>query len=264
MSAGEEERAREDLLQEAPIVAFRLDAALRITAWNDFMGRLFGCAREQAIGRQVTEIIVTEAGVADWDALLRSPSGTRRVWPTQDLAGRPLRVAFIVQPLAGGGGAMIFGRDLTAEHAAEQARRELIERQQRALRQLGTPIIEVWERVLALPIIGAVDDVRAGEIMETLLASIVRVRARFAILDLTGVGEIDASTAGHLVALVRAIRLLGAEGILTGLSPLVADALVHLGVELAGLTVRASLREALRHCIPRLGQPPSGSIERPR
>lgn len=252
MSEGEESEP-DALLKEAPIVAFRLDAALRIAAWNDLMVRLFACPRERSLGRRVDEIIVTELGIAGWRELVASPSGTRMVWPTRDLAGKPLRVAFIVHPRPGGA-AMMFGRDLTAEHAAEQARKRLIEDQQRTLRQLGTPIIEVWERIVALPIIGAVDDVRASEIMEALLATIVRARARFAILDLTGVGELDASTAQHLVALIRAVRLLGAEGVLTGVSPAIAETMVKLGVEVGGLVVRATLREALQRCIPRLGR----------
>lgn len=129
-----------------------------------------------------------------------------------------------------------------------------IEAQQRTIRALSTPIVEVWDRILTLPILGAVDAARAAELMDGLLQAVTRTRARFAILDLTGVQEIDAATAGHLLGLVRAIRLLGAEGVLTGVSPDIARAVVDLGLDLAGLVVRASLREALRHCLARPGR----------
>ncbi len=129
-----------------------------------------------------------------------------------------------------------------------------IEAQQRTIRELSTPIVEVWDRVLTLPILGIVDAERASGIMDNLLQAVTRVRARFAILDLTGVEQIDTATAGHLIGLVRAIRLLGAEGIITGVRPSIAQTIVDLGVDLHGLLVRASLREALVHCIGQLAR----------
>jgi rsbT co-antagonist protein RsbR len=133
-----------------------------------------------------------------------------------------------------------------------QAKLDLIERQQRAIREMLTPIIEVWDRVLTLPLVGLVDSVRTAEIMENLLQAVVRTRARFAVLDLTGVDVVDTGTASHVLGLIRAIRLLGAEGILTGIHPGIAHTIVSLGIDLRGLEVRASLREALEHCITRL------------
>lgn len=131
-----------------------------------------------------------------------------------------------------------------------------IEAQQRTIRELSTPIVEVWDRVLTLPILGMVDAVRASEIMDNLLQAITRVRARFAIIDLTGVKEIDTATASYLIGLVRAIRLLGAEGVVTGVHPNIAQTIVDLNVDLHDLIVRASLREALMHCIGQLATRP--------
>lgn len=130
-----------------------------------------------------------------------------------------------------------------------QGKLDLIERQQRAIRELSTPIIEVWDRILTLPIVGLVDSTRTAEIMENLLEAVVRYRARYAILDLTGVEVVDTSTASHILGLIRTIRLLGAEGILTGIHPSIAQTIVTLGVDLSGLIVRSTLREALQHCI---------------
>ncbi|WP_434426034.1 PAS domain-containing protein [Nannocystis pusilla] len=133
-----------------------------------------------------------------------------------------------------------------------QTRLEQIERQQQAIRELSTPIIEVWDHVLTLPIIGLVDSVRTAEIMDSLLQAVARSRARFAILDMTGVDVVDTGTASHLLGLIRAIRLLGAEGILTGIHPNIAQTVVALGVDLSGLVVRSTLREALRYCIAQM------------
>jgi rsbT co-antagonist protein RsbR len=116
---------------------------------------------------------------------------------------------------------------------------------------MSTPIIEVWDGVLTLPILGLVDSVRTAEIMDGLLQAVTRVRARFAILDMTGVDVIDTSTAGHLLGLIRAIRLLGAEGIITGIHPNIAQTMVSLDVDLSNIKVHANLREALKYCIAR-------------
>ncbi|MDC0673173.1 STAS domain-containing protein [Nannocystis radixulma] len=135
-----------------------------------------------------------------------------------------------------------------------RAKLELIERQQEVIRELSTPIIEVWDGVLTLPIVGLVDSVRTAEIMDNLLTTVARTRARYAILDLTGVEVVDTGTAGHLIGMIQAIRLLGAEGILTGIHPTIAQTIVALGVDLARVAVFAKLRDALKHCIVQMGQ----------
>ena len=145
--------------------------------------------------------------------------------------------------------------NVTEQKRGEQelrARLLQIEAQQRTIRELSTPIIEVWDRILTLPLLGMVDTDRASEIMESLLQAITAKRARFAILDLTGVQEIDTATAGHLLGLVRAIRLLGAEGVISGIHPNIAQTIVNLGVDLPSLIVHANLRGALGYCITRL------------
>jgi len=162
-------------------------------------------------------------------------------------------------PVRGDGGAIelmvALSLNVTEQREGEKALREKllqIEQQQQVIRELSTPIIEVWDRVLTVPIIGMIDSGRATELMDNLLQAVAKTRARFAILDLTGVEEVDTGTAGHLLALVRAVRLLGAEGVITGIHPNIAQTIVTLGLETAALTVRATLREALGHCIAQM------------
>lgn len=133
-----------------------------------------------------------------------------------------------------------------------QEKLQLIERQQETIRELSTPIIEVWDGVLTLPIVGLIDSVRTAELMNNLLESITRTRARFAILDLTGVEVVDTSTASHLIGLVSAIRLLGADGVLTGIHPNIAQTIVSIGVDLSRVRVFAKLRDALKYCISQM------------
>ncbi|MEO7596161.1 MAG: STAS domain-containing protein [Byssovorax sp.] len=130
----------------------------------------------------------------------------------------------------------------------------LIERQQEVIRNLETPILQVWDRVLTLPMIGMVDSGRAARVMEDLLAAVAKGRARFAILDLTGVEVVDSATANHLISMIRAIRLLGAEGIITGLRPNVAQTVVSLGLDLSSILTLASLRDGLSMAIRRMAE----------
>jgi rsbT co-antagonist protein RsbR len=126
---------------------------------------------------------------------------------------------------------------------------ELIERQQQVIRALSMPIIEVWDRVVTLPLLGVLDSGRAAEIMETLLPEISKKGARFAVLDLTGVDAVDTATAAHLIRLIQAIRLLGAMGIVSGIRPPVAQTMVSLGIDLKDIGTFGTLREALRFCM---------------
>jgi rsbT co-antagonist protein RsbR len=132
------------------------------------------------------------------------------------------------------------------------AKIDLIQKQQEVIRSLSTPIIQVWDRVLTLPMIGVVDSMRASDVMDNLLREVVRVRARFAILDLTGVEVVDTATAAHLLSLIQAVKLLGADGIITGLRPSIAQTIVSLDIDMTDITTLATLQDALKLCMRRL------------
>ncbi|WP_232379690.1 STAS domain-containing protein [Polyangium fumosum] len=129
----------------------------------------------------------------------------------------------------------------------------LIEQQARTIAALSTPIIQVWEGILTLPIVGQVSGARATTIMQALLHEIVQRSAHFAILDLTGVDTLDAETADHLLRIVRAAELLGARAIVSGIRPRVAQTIVELGVDLSGLTTVADLEEGLKTALRSMG-----------
>jgi len=127
-----------------------------------------------------------------------------------------------------------------------------IERQQSALREMSVPIIELWDDILTLPIVGIIDSQRAADMTERLLDRICERRTRGVIIDLTGVEVVDTMTASHLVKLTQAASLVGSFCVLTGIGPLVAQTLTVMGVELGGLTTARSLRDGLRICLERL------------
>lgn len=127
-----------------------------------------------------------------------------------------------------------------------EAKLETIEMQQAAIRELSTPIIEVWGGVLCLPVVGVVDSQRSAEMTETLLETIVAKQARMAIVDITGIDVMDTKTADHFIKMARAVRLLGAECIVSGINPGIAQTLTHIGVDLTGVRTLRSLRDALQ------------------
>jgi len=135
------------------------------------------------------------------------------------------------------------------ERLLVQQKSEIIEQQQAVIRELSTPILQLWDGVLALPLIGLVDSTRAAEVMNNLLSEISRSRVRYALLDLTGVEIVDTGTASHLISLIEAIGLLGAEGIITGIRPAVAQTMVGLGIDMSRLRTLANLQEGLRYCM---------------
>jgi len=142
--------------------------------------------------------------------------------------------------------------------SADQARRQeielsqkqaLIAHQRELIRVLSTPILEVWDGVLTIPIVGVIDEERSSVITQNLLARVVETQSKFAILDLTGVGEMDPGTAEHIVRIIGAVRLLGARSVITGIQPAVARAMISLGVDLSRILTRANLRDGLRACL---------------
>ncbi len=122
---------------------------------------------------------------------------------------------------------------------------DTIERQRVAIRELSTPVIEVWAGVLCLPVVGVVDSLRSAEITERLLVAVVERRAKCAIIDITGIEVMDTGTADHFIRMTKAVRLLGARCILTGISPAIAQTIVHMGIEMEEVETRRTLRHAL-------------------
>ncbi len=129
------------------------------------------------------------------------------------------------------------------------AQLETIERQRRAIQELSTPILQLWEGVLVLPVIGFVDSARSQQMMERLLDEIVARQARHVIIDVTGVAVMDTQTADYFTKIFNSVRFLGAQCLLTGIRPAVAQTLVHIGVQLDQVTTRRNLQQGLQECL---------------
>jgi rsbT co-antagonist protein RsbR len=135
----------------------------------------------------------------------------------------------------------------------QKTREEVIHRQQQELLELSTPVVQLWDGVLALPLIGTLDSARTQVVMESLLQRIVETGAGIAIIDITGVPTVDTLVAQHLLKTVSAARLMGADCIISGIRPQIAQTIVHLGVALGDVTTKATLAGALAIALARLG-----------
>ncbi|MFG2638643.1 STAS domain-containing protein [Streptomyces sp. NPDC048362] len=142
---------------------------------------------------------------------------------------------------------------LVVMETALDANAELIERQRRQLLEAATPVIKLWEGTVAVPLIGTLDSARSQVVMESLLKAIVDQRARYAILDITGVPTVDTLVAQHLMKTVAAARVMGAECIVSGIRPAIAQTIVQLGIDLGSVATRASLADALAYAMGEQG-----------
>jgi rsbT co-antagonist protein RsbR len=135
----------------------------------------------------------------------------------------------------------------------QKGREEVIARQQQEMLELSTPVVKLWEGVLALPMIGTLDSARTQVVMESLLQRIVETGAEVAIIDITGVPTVDTLVAQHLLKTITAARLMGAECIISGIRPQIAATIVHLGVDLSAVITKATLADAFQVALGRLG-----------
>ena len=149
---------------------------------------------------------------------------------------------------------LLDGLGLYTTEVHQRAREEIIARQQQEMIELSTPVVALWEGILALPMIGTLDSTRTQIVMESLLQKIVETGSGVAIIDITGVPTVDTLTAQHLLKTVTAARLMGAECIISGIRPQIAQTIVHLGVDLGDVVTKASLADALAVALGRTGR----------
>ncbi len=185
-------------------------------------------------------IVVADVGSGDYSARVSSPHEP----------DHPITILFdgvneMIESLAAAR-----TRTVAYQHELEE-KLATIETQRAAIRELSTPIIEVWEGVLCLPVVGVLDTTRSAEMTESLLGAIVDTKATSTIIDITGIQVMDTATADHFLRMARAVRLLGAECVITGINPAIAQTIVNMGVDLSGVVTHQTMNSALQRFIGR-------------
>lgn len=244
--------------KQSPLGMIEWDREFRVTDWNPAAERIFGYSREEALGQHGQNLVVPEPVrpyVADvWNQLLESRGAVNAHNENITKDGRTIVCEWSNTTLIDASGEVVgvasLVNDVTDRKKAEEDLRERERAQAETIAQLSVPIIDIWEGILALPIVGSIDEARAMRMTEALLEAIVRMGTRFAILDLTGATAVDATIANHLGDMIRATRLVGSECFVSGLGPEIARKLVEFDIALSVRTF-GSLRAALRHAIRR-------------
>lgn len=226
-----------------------LDPAGHVTSWNSGAEQIKGYRREEIIGKHFSVFYPPEAvqrGIPERELNETAAAGRfeDEGWRVRKDGSRfwaNVVMTAVRDPEGDLLGIGKFTRDLTERKRAE----ERIQQQSKEIMELSTPVMQVWEGIVLAPLIGSLDSERTQQFMERLLTRIVETNSPVALVDITGVPTIDTKTAQHLIETISAVRLLGAQVVLTGVRPTIAQTMVHLGVQLSDIITRSSLSAGL-------------------
>jgi len=249
------------ILDNAPITVFVKDLEGRFTFTNRDFDAIFDHSRGWAVGKKDADFLPAEVVAQNRDNDRAALEAGHALESEELIPGKDGMHVYMVSkfPLLDASGAPYavcgIALDITARKRAEEERAALadriIEAQHEALRALSSPLLPIANGVVVMPLVGAIDAVRAALVQETLLAGVGQHQAEIAILDITGIDEIDAAVASGLVGAAQGAALLGAEVLLTGVRPAAARTLIELGVDMRGIKTLSSLQQGVTHAISR-------------
>jgi PAS domain S-box-containing protein len=220
-----------------------------IVTWNTGAERVYGHSAAEIVGHSISALVPGNRPDEVPQILEKIKRGERvdhfeTVRMKKD--GELVDVSLTVSPIRDAAGRII-GASTIARDITEQKRlREALQQRAQEILEVSTPVLQVWEGVVVAPFIGTLDTQRAQQFMERLLQRVVETNSSVALLDVTGVPSVDTRTAQHLIETIAAVRLMGAQAVLTGVRPAIAQTLAHLGINLADVVTRSSLAAGLR------------------
>ena len=253
------------IVDNIPAIVWLKDLEGRYLHVNPFAARLMGMPVDAIQGKLDADLFPPEV-VEQWrerEARVRERNAPFHAEDSFETAhGKQVYLASVIPIHDASGRLVAYGGISTdiselrrAEEQREEIRIEMIRAQERALQELSSPIVPLWDRVVAVPLIGTIDTVRASVIMQALLEAVAAEPVTVVILDLTGVPVVDSTVAQGLLRSADAVKLLGAEVVVTGIRPEVAQTVVRMGADFSHFTIRRTLKEGLRHALCRVRGP---------
>ena len=261
-------RERKRAEYEQRLIQFSLDRTVDHVIWLTVDGRMvyvnnttcttLGYTREELLSMSLYDIapdFTEEMMTPVWEKLVKDTviqfEGVHRHKDGHDI---PVEVVSNYIAFEGQEYACTFSRDISERKRAEAERealqQQIISAQRETLREISSPLIPISDKVVIMPLIGTIDSMRADQIMETLLEGVARLQADLVILDITGVPVVDTQVAQAFIQSAQAVRLLGAQVMITGIQPQIAQTLVHLGVDLRSIQTRGSLQDGIAAALP--------------
>jgi PAS domain S-box-containing protein len=221
----------------------------KILSWNTAAEKMYGYSAAEMVGRPVA-VLVPATSTDELPQILEKVKRGERLDHFETVRvrknGETFDVSLTVSPIRDASGRVIAASTVARDITEQKRLREALTQRAQEVLELSTPVLQVWEGVVVAPFIGTLDTQRAQQFMERLLERIVETNSLVALLDVTGVPAIDTRTAQHLIETITSVRLLGAQAVLTGVRPAIAQTLAHLGINLADVVTRSSLAAGLR------------------
>lgn len=236
-----------DILEQLPTPVMAVDRDMKVIFMNAVGRRLLGMSMEEIEAYKCSELMNSKhCGTPECrmkHAMEKDELCTAR--NELNLDGKIIPIEYSAAPLKDNSGNIIGGLEYVLDITERVRHEHKLMEQSRTIREISTPAIKLWDRIVVLPVVGVIDSLRAQQMMETMLTKITETSSKVIILDIQGVAAVDTAVANHLIKITKATRLMGCRCIISGISSAVAQTLVHLGIDLGDVITHSTLQDAL-------------------
>jgi rsbT co-antagonist protein RsbR len=246
---------KEEILDQLPAFILAINKDFDVIYANRFITTQGEIAPENIIGHKCYEVLHSNCCKTKECWMQRALDSGRPVQSRGDvvLNGHQMPTMHYASPLKDSEGNVRGVLEIAVDITEQLQYENKLKEQSNTIRQLATPTIQLWDGVLVLPVVGVIDSMRAQYMMESVLNKIQQTYAKVIIIDIQGVAAMDSAVANHLIKITKATKLMGCECILSGISPAVAQTIIHLGVEMSAINTKANLKDALSTALSLLG-----------
>ncbi|MCI5209628.1 MAG: PAS domain S-box protein [Candidatus Electrothrix sp. ATG2] len=235
------------ILQQLPTPVMAVDKEFTILFMNQAGCEFLDMSKEEVEGRHCYELMNSEHCRTPQCRMGRAIADAEKITARNILHkdGREINIEYTAVPLTDQNGEVFGGLEFIVDITEKVRQEKRLLEQNKAIQEMSTPAIKLWQGVLVLPVVGVVDSRRAQQMMEAILNKITETSAKVIIMDIQGVAAVDTAVANHLIKITKATKLMGCQCILSGISSMVAQTLVHLGINLDNIHTTSTLQDAL-------------------